>query len=336
MSNRVFCCLDELVSESGGQAGAERPRVASSPSLSISNNSTEDVPKGWQKIQGSHRRMSFVLAEEIILLGKRFGVERLGFLTLTFADNVQSLKEAQRRFNSLNTHVIRLRYGRAIGVWERQKSGRIHFHLVVVVGSDIRTGFDFTGPDRGDYSSANVALSSEWTFWRATAPRYGFGRHELLPVRSNEEGIARYVGKYIRKHVQQREERDKGGRVVRFIGYTKGERRVSCRFAWNTTNGWLWRQKVKAWCQAREIPDLETLRKRVGPGWAWRLQGEILATRIDGSVVFPSQDATKAASAMQSAYWDAVMQAREILESKTFVRTYLLQPTKRFQPRVAS
>ncbi len=88
------------------------------------------------------------------------------------------MREAARRFNSLNTHVIRARYRRAIGVWERQASGRLHLHLVVVLDADIRSGFDFAAIAERDYRSANRSLRAEWAFWRVTAPKYGFGRTE--------------------------------------------------------------------------------------------------------------------------------------------------------------
>jgi hypothetical protein len=47
-----------------------------------------------------------------------------------------------------------------------------------------------------------------------------------MAVKSNAEGISRYVGKYISKHVTQRRAEDKGARVVRFIGYKPGMRRA--------------------------------------------------------------------------------------------------------------
>jgi len=275
--------------------------------------------------------MAFVLAEEMILLGKRFGVDRLGFLTLTFADNVQVLKEAQRRFHSLNSHVIRLRYVKAIGVWERQKSRRIHFHLVVVLPSDIRTGFDFAAVDRQDYRSANSALRSEWAFWRKTAKAYGFGRTELLPVKSNAEGIARYVGKYVAKHIKDREEDDKGARVVRFLGYGPGERRVSARFAWNTENAFVWRAKLSAWCKSHGIENLDVLRERVGPQWAWRLKDDILATSLGPEFLYPSREAGERASSMEWPARIAYQEAREILSSPEFYKAYLLQPVKDYR-----
>ena len=129
-------------------------------------------------------------------LGK-YSLERLGFLTLTFAQDIKDPIEAQRRFNSLATHVLRDRYADYIRIWERTKKGRIHYHLLVVLPEDIRTGFSFVEAEFGVYTSAPKALRSEWAFWRSTAKEYGFGRTELLPIRSTAEGIARYVGKYI-------------------------------------------------------------------------------------------------------------------------------------------
>ena len=233
--------------------------------------------------------MAFVLRTEIQNLAKDFGIERLGFLTLTFADRVVCIREAQKRFRSLCTHVLRLRYTRCIGVWERQKSGRIHFHLIVVNDSDIRTGFDFAGIANRDYHTASPAIRAEWAFWRKTAPKYGFGRTELLPVKSSADGIAFYVGKYVSKHVGQPTETDKGARCVRFIGYKPGQRRSSPRFSWNTQNSWLWRQKLASFCRVYRLKDTDAIKSKFGPRWAYNLQGIILAMEVGQDAVWPSE-----------------------------------------------
>jgi len=44
---------------------------------------------------------------------------------------------------------------------------------------------------------------------------YRFGRTELLPVKTNSKGLARYVGKYIAKHIDSRLPEDKGYRPIR-------------------------------------------------------------------------------------------------------------------------
>src|SRR6202035_3537083 len=91
----------------------------------------------------SARRTAFALQLNVQAMVERYGLERVGFLTLTFAQHILEPKEAQRRMHSLATHVLRDRYAAAIRVIERQKSGRIHYHLLVAMADDIRTGADF-------------------------------------------------------------------------------------------------------------------------------------------------------------------------------------------------
>lgn len=202
------------------------------------------------------------------------GLERVGFLTLTFRDHVLDIKEAQKRFNSLRAGVLAVRYADFVTVVERQKSGRIHFHLLVAMSEDIRTGFDFEAIERHDYRSANLNLRGEWAFWRSTAGLYGFGRTELMPVRSSVDGIAKYVGKYIAKHIDQRRDDDKGARLVR---YSVGARRCGTRFAWTGARSKEWRKKLGAFATRHQCWSLEMMRERFGPKWAYRLAEYIAA-----------------------------------------------------------
>ena len=68
--------------------------------VQTNGETTEETPK-VNILTGGHKRSAFVLATEIMGLAEEFGLERLGFLTLTFSDRVQELKEANRRFNVL-------------------------------------------------------------------------------------------------------------------------------------------------------------------------------------------------------------------------------------------
>jgi hypothetical protein len=217
-----------------------------------------------------------------------FGLERLGFLTLTFADHVVDIREAQRRFNSLRTNVLARRYSASIAVVERQKSGRIHFHLLVVLDSDIRSGFDFDAIARHDYRSAGQVLRQEWAYWRQTAVKYGFGRTELLPVKSTSEGIAKYVGKYIAKHLDARKEEDRGARLVR---YTRNARKCGTRFAWAGVRGWLWRAKVKQFAAGFGIASPEGMRHSFGSRWAYLLADIIAAETL---TEYPTPDHARA------------------------------------------
>jgi hypothetical protein len=289
----------------------------------LSNNCTQEEKTDPRNIlKGGHKRMAQVLFLEIMALVALYGIERIGFFTLTFADHVTSLRQAQRRFRSIRAHVIVKRYERAIVVWERHESGRIHFHLVVVLAEDIRTGADFAAFKRKDYRSANRALRAEWAFWRGTCPKYRFGRHELMPIKSNAQGISRYVGKYIAKHIRQRLEEDKGARLVRFIGYKAGDRTASCRFSWNSENAWLWRHKVAAYAKRFGVTDLDGMRRKFGPRWAYQRCREILAEPLEG-VVFPSFAAAMRSRDEPDAMLMARYKAQQIIEARPVTRTLI-------------
>ena len=249
-----------------------------------SNNSTENILNSLRfdsleaaqnaafQLNTQIRKSASCLAWNVDFLCNKFGIKNLGFLTLTFRDHVLDPKEAQRRFNSLRTHVLRERYLADIRVMERQKSGRIHYHLLVVVGEDIRTGFDFEACANGDYRSANQRLKQEWAFWRKTAKAYGFGRTELLPIKSNSECIARYVGKYISKHFETRQYRDKG---VRLVEYSRNARIASTRMQFVSGGSAEWRRKVGIFCHYIAentgcAPTFEGVRGVLGSKWAYQ------------------------------------------------------------------
>ena len=203
-------------------------------------------------------------------LAEKYGIERLGFLTLTFADHVLDAREAQRRFNNLNRRVLG-RYVDHVRVLERQKSKRIHYHLLVVLADDIRSGVKWDEFEKGVYRSANDRLRSEWSFWRKTARNYGFGRTELLPIRSTAEAIGKYVGKYISKHIEQREESDKG---VRLVAYSKGAGRCNVKFSWASPGAKNYRRKLE-WLAVRLGYTAQTFQqdfqRDYGPKWGFLL-----------------------------------------------------------------
>lgn len=240
-------------------------------------------PNTPQNLTGPHKKTALALSWNVAALCEKYGVGRVGFLTLTFADHVIDAREASRRFNSLATHVLKARYLDYIRVLERQKSGRIHYHLLVVLPDDIKTGFDFGAIDRGDYKSANNHLRREWAFWRKTAPLYRFGRTELMPVKGTADALGQYVGKYIGKHIGQREERDKG---VRLVSYSRGARMATSRFTavdtYSVQEGW--RPRLKTFVDQMNhafavlhphrppIRSMDDLKQYFGTRWAyhWR------------------------------------------------------------------
>lgn len=254
---------------------------ASLPCL-FRNNSTEILKKTPYNpnndpifklisVDKKYRKTSTALSINVQYFSQKFGLKNLGFLTLTFKDHITDYKDASKKFNSLATHVLNKRYSAWLKVMERQKSGRIHFHLIVAMNHDVRTGVNFIEFDQGVYKTASKHLRSEWAFWRKTAPLYNFGRTELLPIKSSHEAIGRYVGKYISKHMLHREENDKGARLV---SYSKGCRTMNTKFSWYTSGSAQWRAKVKtfAYIVAAEHdvePTFKGLREALGPKWAY-------------------------------------------------------------------
>ena len=209
------------------------------PCRSLETTAPKPAPTG---LSGPHRKVAAALSWNVAHVCQRYGMERVGFLTLTFADHVLCAREASRRYHSLATHVLSKRYAAVVRVLERQKSGRIHYHLLVVLPDDIRTGADFDAFAQRDYKSANNHLRREWAFWRHTAPQFGFGRTELMPIRSDANALGQYVGKYIGKHIGQREERDKG---VRLVSYSKDARMATSKFTSVDKYSTEWRAKVQ-------------------------------------------------------------------------------------------
>lgn len=273
--------LETVYSEPGIPVRGLPGSCASLPCL-YRNNSTEinkttsldpsnDVLLKAISTDKKYRKTSTALFINVQAFAEKYGLRNLGFLTLTFADFVTDYREASKRLNSLASHVLNVRYVAWIKVMERCKSGRIHFHLLVVLPFDIRTGFDFKGIKEKDYSSASNNLRSEWSFWRSTAKKYKFGRTELLPIKSSSEAIGRYVGKYIGKHMMERLPEDKGARLV---SYSKGARHMNTKFSWFSSGASLWRAKVRVFAYLVSErtgcePTFEGLKQELGSKWAY-------------------------------------------------------------------
>jgi len=235
---------------------------------------------------GTKAKQASALAYNIKWMADTFGIERVGFLTLTVGDTingkfikVSERAEASRRFNSIMNR-IRERYQCGVIVTERHKDGGIHFHLVVVLSFDARTGFDFDRVKRRDYRSVSKELRDEWLWWRENQAKYGFGRHELTPIKSNGEAIGRYVGKYLGKSCEARTDDDYGGRCVRYFGRwsksgTKCGPPMSSRHGTLTKRACAWREcakQVQIWTKHLGVEINEhNIKEKNGPRWAWRI-----------------------------------------------------------------
>ena len=121
------------------------------------------------------------------------------------------------------------------------------------------------------FRSANPALRRWWFDLRQAAAKYGFGRCETLPIRSNAEGVARYVGGYVGKEWAMREPRDKGLRTVR---YSLARRPWGYRWAFAAGESKTWRMGCAVLGGLLCCDDFSGA---LGKRWAWNWRSEISA-----------------------------------------------------------
>jgi len=229
---------------------------------------------------------------------RRVGIERVGFVTLTFPDHVTERGEASRRFNSLSTNVLRPQQLEFITVPERQGNGRFHFHCAVAFPWDIRTGFDFDACknanavkrdhyrggkwdagsfgefkrwERVYFESANQRLREWWNYFRVVSKRYRFGRCETLPVISNGAAISRYIGAYVSTASDARTVADKGMRTVR---YSLVSRTASLKWSWADGNGKKWRRGLQLLGGIFDL-DLDGLSRLFGKNFQYEMRATI-------------------------------------------------------------
>jgi hypothetical protein len=189
-------------------------------------------------------------------------------------EKIHDAAEANRRINNLNRRVIQLVFSRSVLVTERHKDKGIHFHLIgrLASGADIRTGLDYRQIKLRNYRSASPALREIWAMLRDVLPKYGFGRHELLPIRKTAEAVAAYVSKYIEKNVCNRLADDKRKKLVRYIGWNKEQVKPN-EFSWATPRAAAWRAKTRECAALIFCETREDCAEVLGPRWAFHISG---------------------------------------------------------------
>jgi hypothetical protein len=226
------------------------------------------------KFSNSAEKTKYLVKASAQEMGKKHGVEKLGFLTLTHSDYLQCPTENQRRWNSLSTNELRHRYSDYIGVLEFTKIGVIHMHIIIVMKEDIKTGFNFKAVKQGDYKSVSKYLRSEWSHLRKILPLYNFGTwHELHPIKTTLEQMVNYLVKYITKSLDNRLPEHKGIRLVRF---SKNARVGNTNFSWISLGACLWRSKMAEFAKlvrikfpAEIIEDVQDMTRVLGNKWAY-------------------------------------------------------------------
>lgn len=261
--------------------------------LYLSSNNSDKPTLEESKLSPYHKKQAYIVSQNAKRFISRIGVNKVGFLTLTFKENLTDHHEASRRFNNLNRRFISEHFGDWALVKEEQKRGAWHYHILIDCLGDIRTGFDFdnyslamkirksafqNGIKYKDYkktlipierayiNSASGRLQRIWHLMNKTMKNYGFGRCEILPIASNIDGMAQYVGKYVSSHVENRKESSKG---IRLSSYSKGFIRSCTSFQWNNEKSKQWRLNVSILAKTIGCTNQDELHGKLGAKWAY-------------------------------------------------------------------
>lgn len=252
-------------------------------------------------VGGSHRKTAYALKENVGSIVREAGVQNCVFFTPTLANKDGSPPDptrAQACWRKMEKIIGEEFPGGGVRILERGgRTLRLHYHVLLDVKCDVRTGYDFQGSRAAQerskrakwalHPSANENLVKVEGTLRAVARRAGFGQiFHCEPVRSETEAIKAYLSKYICKHVGQRLVADKGRRLVGYFGDAVGHRdlpsatafafggslveRVNGQRRPNWRNGfaWLWRQKAGKYFKRLGIDSMDTAKEKFGPKWA--------------------------------------------------------------------
>lgn len=251
------------------------------PFTCLNSNNTAENSGSSVSLSPYKQKQVHIITENVKKFIKEFGVNNVGFLTLTFRDNVTDHKEAYRRFCSFRKHFLSHHFGEWLLFKERQKRGAWHYHILVDCGFDIRTGVDFDKvqpPDgsRPDYRSCSPELRHIWKLLRESLPKYGFGSGHLLPIRKNTEAVAFYVSGYVLKSLKGSECSGFNDKGVRLFSASRGLVRSSTKFAWNTSGGKEWRRKLALFTESvLGFSSTDQIKAKYGPKWAYHLSDVI-------------------------------------------------------------
>ena len=227
-------------------------------------------------IRAQRRKQLFVAQENIRLYIEKFGANNVGVLTITTPDECLSAQNFQAKWHSFRTNVIRRIFPTGMWVRERQpRTGNWHAHAVVNLGRDIRTAFPFEQVKRRLYPNVDAGLRSIWKMLREKGNSHGFGRIELLPIKHNGSGCARYLTKYLGKAFVS--EKLFGEERCRLFGVWGRVRFVHSQFEWVANR--IMRRR-KAWLASTAgLKDAEGFKALYGPFW-WFVIGEALVKVI--------------------------------------------------------
>jgi len=234
-------------------------------------------------------------------LVKSVGIERILFVTLTFADPLPNRKQREAYYFKLRKHLLEKRFSYGITAFDRSESGRPHFHIIVVggEGATYRGNFDFDAwdasrsaekkwrqsghtdqnPERrwreltaAYLASATPDLAAAWGLFNEEAKRFGFGRVDVKPIQDHTR-CGRYFAGIVTKGFRANHLEDQGIRRVRYWG--KFPRRVTPKFTRWTLAATRWRGKLAFCAHVLGFTEFADFGKYFGHRWFIYLKGII-------------------------------------------------------------
>jgi hypothetical protein len=251
----------------------------------------------WSPSQLTPNRklMWFKMVLGIEWMVRKYGLERVGLLTLSFGvpgsgkgssetfelrQQAKQWKFVQGRWHSFRTNVVADRYSDWICVFEQHRDRVWHLHVVVVTKEDIRTGTnievlsDYKLPyqERRGKHLRNEALALEWKTLRQVCRKYRFGRVELLPVRKTAQAVGRYLGGYLVKTYEALPAGERH-RLIRFSSGINGA--ISNKFSIWSLGNLIYRTRLKIVADMVGFQDYGDFADYFGPRWHFRLKNII-------------------------------------------------------------
>jgi hypothetical protein len=242
-----------------------------------------------------------------------YGLDRLGFLTVTCVGNIKCKREYARRWKRFYNHFGDCGIEKVlVRVDEPQKRGAWHSHCIVLLKSDIRTGFNwesykharqldqiiyqggghknatktirdiFRQSTQRYAESANPLLRSIWHRIRKASRKSGFGRTEVMPIQ-HSKACGQYASKYLEKGFGVKTPET---HRMRKVNYCKGiHRRIGGVFSWVNGPAQEWRKNMG------------------GMSRYYGIREDNEARQVDGKWIKPDRDFQEVAQLMKTKKW---------------------------------
>ncbi len=227
-------------------------------------------------IRNGRHRSVFRAEESIRRYVQKYGENNCALLTITMPSECLETKEFQAKWHSYLSNVLRKTF--RTGMWTRERqprTGNWHAHAVVNLGWDVRTAFPFDEVATRIYKNVDPRLRQLWKGLRESAPSYGFGRTELIPLKHGGRACASYLTKYLTKAFAS--EKSVGEEKCRLFSLWGGERFIYPGFVFLTSRI---AQKRKQWlAETLSLDHPGQLKGMLGPHW-WFHYGAALAEVI--------------------------------------------------------